>query len=93
MYQRTANPLSCSCFIGTRGMGALEFEPSHCKQKAFDIEIDNLISLSQKMLSKRADFKTNWNEKDQNAMLTFCTWWLVALVQKQLLPTMNKQDK
>jgi hypothetical protein len=41
--------------------------------KAFDIEIDNLIRLSQKMLSKRG-FETNLNEKDQNAMLDILKW-------------------
>ena len=69
--ENSMNPVELLCFIGTRGMGALEFEPSQLtiNKKAFDIEIDNLISLSQKMLSKRADFETNLNEKDQNAML------------------------
>ncbi|MBC5841615.1 type II toxin-antitoxin system HipA family toxin [Flavobacterium sp. F-380] len=69
--ENSMNPVELLCFIGTRGMGALEFEPSQLtvNKKAFDIEIDNLISLSQKMLSKREGFETNLSEKDQNAML------------------------
>ena len=69
--ENSMNPVELLCFIGTRGMGALEFEPSQLTstKKAFDIEIDNLISLSQKMLSKREGFETNLSEKDQNAML------------------------
>ncbi|MDG2431653.1 type II toxin-antitoxin system HipA family toxin [Flavobacterium sp.] len=69
--ENSMNPVELLCFIGTRGMGALEFEPSQLtvNKKAFDIEIDNLISLSQKMLSKREGFETNVSENDQNAML------------------------
>ena len=69
--ENSMNPVELLCFIGTRGMGALEFEPSQLKtnKKAFEIEIDNLIILSQKMLSKRADFETNLNEDEQKAML------------------------
>ena len=69
--ENSMNPVELLCFIGTRGMGALEFEPSQLtvSKKAFDIEIDNLISLSQKMLSKREGFETNLSENDQNAML------------------------
>jgi serine/threonine-protein kinase HipA len=69
--ENSMNPVELLCFIGTRGMGALEFEPSQLdvNKKAFDVEIDNLITLSQKMLSKREGFETNLSEKDQNAML------------------------
>jgi serine/threonine-protein kinase HipA len=69
--ENSMNPVELLCFIGTRGMGALEFEPSQLtvSKKAFNIEIDNLISLSQKMLSKREGFETNLSENDQNAML------------------------
>jgi serine/threonine-protein kinase HipA len=38
-------------------------------KKAFDIEIDNLISLSRKKCFKREGFETNLNEKDQMLML------------------------
>lgn len=36
------NPVETLCFIGTRGMGALEFEPSTLKEskRAFKVEID-----------------------------------------------------
>jgi serine/threonine-protein kinase HipA len=65
------NPVELLCFIGTRGMGALEFEPSQLKttKRAFDIEVDNLIRISQKMLSKRDRFETNLSEDEQQAML------------------------
>lgn len=69
--ENSMNPVELLCFIGTRGMGAIEFEPSQLKpsKRAFDIEIDSLISISQKMLLKREDFQTNLSEDEQKAML------------------------
>lgn len=69
--ENSMNPVELLCFIGTRGMGALEFEPSQLKttKRAFDIEVDNLIRISQKMLSKRDRFETNLSEDEQRAML------------------------
>ena len=69
--ENSMNPVELICFIGTRGMGALEFEPSQLQstKKAFDVEVADLISISQKMLSKRVDFETNLTEDEQSAML------------------------
>ena len=69
--ENSMNPVELLCFIGTRGMGALEFEPSQLQsnKKAFDVEVADLISISQKMLSKRVDFETNLTEDEQSAML------------------------
>lgn len=69
--ENSMNPVELLCFIGTRGMGALEFEPSQFKanKRAFDIEIDSLVSISQKMLNKREGFETNINEDEQQAIL------------------------
>jgi serine/threonine-protein kinase HipA len=69
--ENSMNPVELLCFIGTRGMGALEFEPSQLNttKRAFDIEVDNLIRISQKMLSKRDRFETNLSEDEQQAML------------------------
>jgi serine/threonine-protein kinase HipA len=69
--ENSMNPVELLCFIGTRGMGALEFEPSQLKsnKRAFDIEVDDLIKISQKMLSKREGFETNLSDDEQQAML------------------------
>ena len=69
--ENSMNPVELLCFIGTRGMGALEFEPSQLKitKRAFDIEVDNLIHISRKMLSKRDRFETNLSDDEQQAML------------------------
>jgi serine/threonine-protein kinase HipA len=51
-------------------MGALEFEPSQLKtnKRAFDIEIDSLVNISRKILSKKESFETNLNTDEQKAM-------------------------
>lgn len=69
--ENSMNPVELLCFIGTRGMGALEFEPSQLKtnKRAFDIEVDELIKMSQKMLTKRETFETNLAKNEQQAML------------------------
>lgn len=69
--ENSMNPVELLCFIGTRGMGALEFEPSQLQptKRAFDIEIDSLIQISQKMLSRRDEFETNLTQDEQKAML------------------------
>lgn len=65
------NPVEKLCFIGSRGMGALEFKPSQIKsnKRAFDIELDSLVEITQKMLSKREGFETNLQEEEQEAMM------------------------
>ena len=69
--ENSMNPVELLCFIGARGMGALEFEPSQLKvnKRAFDIEVDELIQMSQKMLTKREAFETNLAKDEQQAML------------------------
>ncbi len=65
------NPVEKLCFIGTRGMGALEFEPSEfpTTQKTYKVEIDSLVEISQKMLNQREDFQANISTDEQKAMM------------------------
>jgi serine/threonine-protein kinase HipA len=55
------NPVEMLCFIGIRGMGALEFEPTILteRKRAFSVEMDNLVNIARKMLSKKEAFVTN----------------------------------
>ncbi len=64
------NPVEQLCFIGSRGMGALEFEPSQLKisKQTFSIEIKSLVEVAQKMLSKREGFEVNLNKDEHQAM-------------------------
>jgi serine/threonine-protein kinase HipA len=68
--QDSMNPVEMLCFIGTRGMGALEFEPSVLKEtkRTFSIEIDSLVDTAQKMLDKREAFTTNLNKEEEQAV-------------------------
>ncbi|MBP7477034.1 MAG: type II toxin-antitoxin system HipA family toxin [Chitinophagales bacterium] len=69
--QDSMNPIEMLCFIGSRGMGALEFEPATIKENknTFSIEIDSLIDIAQKMLSKRASFSTNLQKDEEKAVM------------------------
>ena len=65
------NPVELLCFIGTRGMGALEFEPTILNEskRTFSLEIDSLVDIAQKMLSKKEAFVTNLKASEQNAIM------------------------
>ena len=65
------NPVETLCFIGTRGMGALEFEPTTFKEskRTFSVEIDSLVDIAQKMLTKKEAFVTNVKEDEEKAIL------------------------
>ena len=69
--QYSMNPVEMLCFIGTRGMGALEFEPVTLKEskKTFSIEIESLVDTAQKMLSKKETFTTNLQKDEEKAMM------------------------
>lgn len=64
------NPVEKLCFIGSRGMGALEFEPAQIKtgKNTFPIEISGLIDIAKKILSDRETFATNFNKDERRAM-------------------------
>ena len=64
------NPVEKLCFIGTRGMGALEFEPAQFKpnKQTFAIEITSLVEIAKKMLSTREGFKVGLSENEKKAM-------------------------
>jgi serine/threonine-protein kinase HipA len=69
--ENSLNPVELLCFIGTRGMGALEFEPVNFKsnQTAFTIKMDNLVKITQEVVNNRQDFETNLNQDEQKALL------------------------
>ncbi len=69
--QDSMNPVEMLCFIGTRGMGAMEFEPAEPieSKRIFSIEIDSLVATAQKILNQREVFATNLNENEGQAVL------------------------
>ena len=65
------NPVEKLCFIGARGMGALEFEPAQLKtnKQTFAVEIKSLVEIAEKILSAREGFETNLHKDEQRAVI------------------------
>ena len=65
------NPVQMLCFIGNRGMGALEFEPdsSPYNNKSSEIEISSLIKMASDILSERKKFRSKLSAHDQKSMM------------------------
>lgn len=63
------NPVATLCFIGERGMGALEFEPVQPKSNnaSTKIELGGLIAIAEEILSGSKDFATNLSEAEEKA--------------------------
>ena len=68
--ENSMNPVEMLCFIGKRGMGALEFEPATLKQNinTFSVEVNSLVEIAGKMLSKKETFVTNLKSDEEKAM-------------------------
>ena len=69
--QDSMNPVEMLCFIGSRGMGALEFEPTVLVEgkRPFNLEVDSLVSTAQKMLNQREAFATNLKKDEEQAVM------------------------
>ncbi|NVK83855.1 MAG: type II toxin-antitoxin system HipA family toxin [Cytophagia bacterium] len=68
--ENSMNPVEQLCFIGKRGMGALEFEPAQLpsRQGSSQIEVDSLVEVARKMLSQKKGFEANLSEDEQQAL-------------------------
>lgn len=68
--ENSMNPVEMLCFIGKRGMGALEIEPTILKQNVntFSVEINSLVEIASKMLSKKEAFVANLKSDEEKAM-------------------------
>ncbi len=61
-------PLDRLCYIGKRGMGALEFEPANHNDQLDQsslIELEELVVLAQDILDKRTSFKADLAENNE----------------------------
>lgn len=65
------NPVEKLCFIGSRGMGALEFEPAQftTTKTTYKVEMESLVLMAQKMLQKRKAFQTDVTKEEEKAMM------------------------
>ena len=68
--ENSMNPVEMLCFIGKRGIGALEFEPAlqSPNVNTFSIEMDSLVEVAGKMLSQREAFVTNLKSDEEQAV-------------------------
>lgn len=65
------NPVEKLCFIGSRGMGALEFEPSQVggNKKSVSLELESLVEVAQKMLNQRESFLSVLGKDEKKTMI------------------------
>lgn len=68
--ENSLNPVELLCFIGNRGMGALEFEPTILSTKhSKTIELSSLIETTMKLLESRENFETHTDYDMQDILL------------------------
>ncbi|MBC7539290.1 MAG: type II toxin-antitoxin system HipA family toxin, partial [Bacteriovorax sp.] len=60
------NPVERLCYIGERGMGALEFKPTKYKGRNNDVPIDikDMVELASQILTDREKFEENLKHED-----------------------------
>ncbi len=60
------NPVERLCYVGTRGMGALEYRPSRGPGSSIEeIDVAGLVELADAVLSKRSAFNTDMEQDDE----------------------------
>lgn len=64
------NPVELLCFIGKRGVGALEIQPSLRQEsgRASNLEIESLVGIANRVLSSREDFQTDLSKEEEVAL-------------------------
>lgn len=64
------NPVELLCFIGKRGMGALEFEPVISKESgSYDVELSDLIEVTKALLEKKEDIQIQTSGRMEDVMM------------------------
>ncbi len=74
------NPIERLCYIGERGMGALEFKPAKYKGRlsSVPIEIKDMVKLASAILTNKTKLKENLKFKDENKLSVALTNLLVV---------------
>ena len=66
----TFSPVERLCYIGSRGMGALEYHPAHRGRSASaPIHVDQLVDLAKKMLSARGGLQVDLDDEGLTELL------------------------
>lgn len=65
------NPVELLCFIGIRGMGALEIEPAQPRSPSTSsaLEISSLVKIAERILSGKKTLNTKLKSNDEKALL------------------------
>lgn len=64
------NPVELLCFIGKRGMGALEFEPVLVKElPAYDVELTELIETTKALLERKENLALTTKHNMEDVMM------------------------
>lgn len=64
----TFSPVERLCYIGVRGMGALEYRPvlhPSASSRSTPIEVAELVELASTMLAKRESLRSRWTKADE----------------------------
>lgn len=68
--ENSLNPVELLCFIGKRGMGALEFEPVTGKESnSYDLELSDLIETTKALLEKKEELNISTQHSMEDVML------------------------
>lgn len=69
--ENSMNPVEMLCFLGARGMGALEFEPAIISSgiNSQALAVHDLVDVAGKMLHARESFLTNIGKDEEKAMM------------------------
>lgn len=64
------NPVELLCFIGKRGVGALEIKPSLRTEitTSTSLELDGLVAIANKILNTRENFQTDLSKEEEAAL-------------------------
>ncbi len=67
----SANPVERLCYMGIRGMGALEFEPAHHELEAPGeaLHVNELVEVASQVLNDRKKFTTRKSKGKEEALL------------------------
>jgi serine/threonine-protein kinase HipA len=68
---QTFSPIDRLCYVGKRGMGALEFEPAQNSPQLDNssvVEIAHLTDLAKEVLGRREEFQTELAEGDESLL-------------------------
>ena len=65
------NPVERLCYMGKRGMGALEFHPATRIERGSsnNLEVSELVNLTQRAFRQKSDLKTNFTGAEAHALL------------------------